>query len=345
MKSQLDIVSVSGTAHAAGRIYGEQFAQNIRGFCSQELPSNRRAKAYALKCWEETRKFAPTSSSFVKGMAKGCQVSIELLARLLLHEEFYHLEVEKRKGGGHCTGYVASNSATVGGRTLIAQSWDWQSKLFPWPGLLKLKVKNRPKTLTYHYPGLWACCGLNSKGFGLMWTGGGYYPPLKPKVGVPTYALVSELLWKNSVEEAIDYLQGVKNAGAFMFLLGDHNGNTAVIESVPGEIFVQRDSDIYYRANLYENPKCIKAGKQKIPTASKCHSVKRLKKLKQLGFGERGKLSVSQFKDVMSTSPILVELDINHLTIDRLIADLDNKVLWTRRGGSVANSFWKKVTL
>lgn len=85
----------------------------------------------------------------------------------------------------HCTALAAAGTATHG-TTIIAQNWDWAPQLYPWAGLLRLALRGSPRVVTYHYPGLWACAGINEHGLALMWTGGGYFPLVPPVVGLPT---------------------------------------------------------------------------------------------------------------------------------------------------------------
>lgn len=109
-----------------------------------------------------------------------------------------------------------------------------------------------PLTFDLSFPGLPTCAGMNSEGLTLLWTGSGYLPPRMPKVGIPTYGLVFELLLKKDVPAAVKYLKGIKNAGAFIFFLADKKGNFVVVEAVPGRIFVYEAQEavraIYIRA-------------------------------------------------------------------------------------------------
>jgi predicted choloylglycine hydrolase len=345
-KDKLVVTEIKGSALEAGRAYGEGFGQMMMGFCRQELKPDKRKIGYARKCWKHTVKHAPESARFIEGMAQGSGLSLDHVGLLTLHEEVYHEP--------HCTAFAATGSATRAGKTVVAMNWDWATNLYPWAGLLKLTVKGAPRVATYHYPGLWACAGVNEYGMTLMWTGGGYLPKVPPMVGVPTYVLIAEVLRRNSVQAAVDYLAGVPIAGCFIFHLGDAAGNIAIVEGAAGKQAVDRTGDVLFRANHYTCRDIVACSKQTTPLPRKnATTVFRYERMKALMEEHGGKISVSVAKKVLTDRhgawPWIHQfpggkdsVTLGGMTIDSLFAVAQERALYTCRGGRTAGP-WQVV--
>ena len=221
-QDKLAIDTFRGSAMDCGVAYGQAFEPQIMGFCRMELEPDRKRLSYARRCWQHVEKDAPASARFMKGMARGAHLSIEHVTLLALHEEIVHTK--------HCTAFAASRDD----RTIVAMNWDWSTPKFPWAGLLKLKMTGSPRMVTYHYPGLWAGAGVNEHGVALMWTGSGYFPPIPPVVGLPTYVIIAEILRRKTVRHALSYVERIKQAGFGIqktFEDFDHRFNA---EALPG---------------------------------------------------------------------------------------------------------------
>ena len=178
----LPIESISGTPKKCGEEYGEAFRTKLFGFCAQEVLPDKKRLNYAAKCEPYIKQYASKSYQFLQGASRSSGLSLHHLVLLSLHEEVIRLAITNP----HCSAVACSGEFSKTKSALIGQNWDWASQLFPWPGLLRSKEKGSPSVLSYHYPGLWNCCGINSKGLSVMWTGAGYAPMIQPKVGVPT---------------------------------------------------------------------------------------------------------------------------------------------------------------
>jgi hypothetical protein len=249
-------VTIKGTMRQGGQAYGEEFAEGMLGFL-QTLGPDKARLAYAARCWRHIEEDAPLSAEFMQGMAEGSHLPLDHVTLLTLHEEIGHM--------AHCTAFVASGAATRGGQTINGQNWDFPPGCYPWVSLLRLQLAGTPRTITYQFPGLWACAGINEAGLSLMWTSTGITPLVTAEVGVPTYVLVAEVLRRETVAEAIAYLECVKLAGAFDFLLGDASGAIAVIETLPGYVWVDRSGDAMCRANHYAGSEAARLAQQVLP--------------------------------------------------------------------------------
>ncbi|HTL51595.1 MAG TPA: C45 family peptidase, partial [Planctomycetota bacterium] len=345
--NKLNLVSLKGTLAQCGEDYGEQFEPLMMGFCKQELKPDRRKLAYARRCWPAIQASAPKSAQFIQGLARGAHLSLEHVILLSVHEEVYHQQ--------HCTAFAACQAATKSGRTIIGQNWDWSPALYPWAGLVRIAARGEPAVAAYHYPGLWCSAGVNAEGLALVWTGAGYRPAVQPKVGVPTYVLIAEILRRKNVPEALAWLSRVNLAGAFIFFLGDAAGNIAVAEGMPGKLVIDQSKDVLTRGNHYACPAIIRASKQpnKDPllSADKCERDQRMHRLL---IKHRGKITLDLGKSFLLDrtgnkqwlhqyphGPLGHEL--GGLTIDSILVECESRKLWTCRGGRVPGP-WQCVT-
>src|SRR5689334_11154614 len=122
-----------------------------------------------------------------------------------------------------------------------------------------------------------------------MWTGGGYLPKVKPLTGVPTYVLISEIMQRANVPEALAFLAECKLAGCFLFFLGDADGRIAVVEGAAGRMEVATSDSLLLRANHYTCPSIVDCSRQqKRFPVSKFTTQSRYTQMKQLTAQHRG---------------------------------------------------------
>ena len=348
MSDKLALTTIDGTPRQCGEEYGRRFEKQIMGFCQQEVKPDKSRLRYAERCWKHIEQNARRSAQFLKGMAAGAHLSLPHVTLLTLHEEIYHMP--------HCTAFVATGEATRGGRTINGQNWDWATSLYDWPGLLRMRPKGGRETLTYHFPGLWACAGVNDAGLSLMWTGSGYFPQLKPRVGMPTYVLIAEILAKRTVDEAVDYLKSVRHAGAFIFFLGDARGDAAVVEGMPGPLAVERADRWATRANHYACDELVNCSKQNVPRHKKQTTRPRAARLEELVRQADGNFTVAAARKILTDRdgdwPWLHQfpgggeqaVTLAGMTVDSLIAESTDRVLHTCRGGREPGP-WQSVSI
>lgn len=331
---KLTLFETRGSARECGEQYGREYRLLIEGFYTQELKILKLLRPNEKKYWATIKEFAPHSAAFISGMSERTSLSVYDLTLLALHEEATHADLDS---SGHCSAIAVSGARTKNGGSLIAQNWDWQTNMFVWPSILRRKITGTLATLTYNYPGLPSCCGINEAGLALMWTGSGYYPSVRPAMGLPSYVLIDEILRKRSVKQALSFLKSVPQAGCFIFVIGDSSGCAVVVEGVNNRIEVVRADPLLYRANLYGCAPAIKWSKQhRRLNPRKVHSLKRLAKFRSLTRTLPLPISCSFLKSALSTPPILVDLRPAKITVDTLIADADRRTLHYRRAGGRA---------
>lgn len=253
----LPVLRFDGPPKVCGEDYGERERESILGFLSSQIVPGPEKSDFAAHCWLRLQDEFPAIAQFCEGLARGADISISQVSLLLLHEELIHAE--------HCSIIGVSKEFSELGQSFIAQNWDWPATVYCWPKVLRMQVGSQPATLTYSFPGLWACAGINESGLAIGWSGAGYWPAVPPEVGVPTYALIAGLLTLPNVSTALKVLERCNHAGSFILFLTDAAGELAVVEAWPRRLAIQRNEKLALRTNHYLNPQAIEATNQANP--------------------------------------------------------------------------------
>jgi len=261
LPTELPVREISGEPHQIGHGYGRRNMEPIIGFFHHQIKPSIKHREFARACWPEIEAYSDNVSQFVRGMADGAGIELEEAVLLTLHEELGHMH--------HCTAFGATDAATKGGETLIGQNWDWTPTLYGRSQLWRLSMPGLPRMLCYGYPGLWASAGINEAGLALVWTSSGVFPKVEPLPGVPTYAVIAEVLAQTSVAGAVAALERARNAGCFIFFLADAEGALCVAEGWPLHKTYDYSSTAIARANHYECAAAVAASGQQVESKAK----------------------------------------------------------------------------
>lgn len=329
--NKLVVNNFNGTLKKIGKEYSKIYEKHIYGFYDSYTRSFKCSKNYLIGCENEIKKYSKNAFQFIEAASIKFSDK-ELLLKILLSEELF---TNKLKKNTHC-------SAIITNKGINAQNWDWNARFINSAQINHYNITNKCKILSYGFPGLFTSCGINSNGLSVMWTGAGYYPPLKPKIGVPTYALIFELLLLKDSKSALNYLKKTPNAGSFIFLINDKENNSCIIEGIPHKISIKEVIETEYRANFFINKEAIEASKQKLPSLKKCHSKKRIKALSKYNFDLPKKDQIIKIKEALSDKDVFVDCYKNMQTIDSLIANPNDLSLEYKRGFS---NKWYKVKI
>jgi len=346
LNKKLEETSISGPTRDCGKAYGSIFADLMHGYMARETKPSHSRLGFAKACVPYIEKYTPFSFDFLQGAAEGSGFTLEQLTLLSLYEEIWKgsgLAAKHHTPQGHCTAFISSRTRSSDERTIVGQSWDFWPHDFPWVGILRLQCDGYPATLTFNFPGMWSGCGINSEGLAQMWTSTGYLPALANVPGVPTYILISELLSRKSVSEAVNLLQKTPNAGAFIFLLADASGKTAVVEALPGGKLAVDYSAVNCRTNQYDIPELIEASYQDLSDPDAKSTKARNKKAHEVLQSCNESLSLDIVKSALTTKPIFREELFYCITIAGLIACCEERALWHFRGGLKPGQWIKTV--
>lgn len=234
---------MAGKPRERGRQYGAKFKDAIHDFLDTELykpfakDAGKRDELlrYAGRCLAEIKKYSPTLTDELEGIAEATGLRVEELVLSNLHEEVHYqlpLPVE------HCTAVAAGPPDTADGNSYVGQTWDWMESVYGKSSVLLWKRPEGASVLAYAYPGLGVGAGLNSAGVALCWTSAGPRGP-GPAVGIPSYLLIAQMLYADSLKAAVDEARRARLAGWFTFVMADGKGNLANLEGSPKELIVE----------------------------------------------------------------------------------------------------------
>ena len=270
---------IGGKPRERGRLYGQKFKDAIHAFLDKEIyraftqkPSPKDdLLRYAGACGKAVRAYAPVIHDELEGMAEGCGLRLEELVLITLHEELHHKKVLPKTE--HCTAVAVGPPDTGDGHTFVGQTWDWMESVFGLSSLLHWERPEGPSLLAYAFPGLWAGAGLNSAGLALCWTSAGNADAPGPRVGVPSYVLLTHLLYQGSLKEVATEARRAAHAGWFTFVLADGKGNLLNVEGSPKELAVEEHQGSLCRVGFGSRAMTRTAEGAKVKYHARCQKM------------------------------------------------------------------------
>jgi hypothetical protein len=132
-----------------------------------------------------------------------------------------------------------TKTPTLAKNTYVGQTWDWFMSLYGVSQMLLWQRTEGPSLLAYSYPGLWVGAGMNSEGLAFCWTSTPSLDIPGPRVGIPSYVLIAQMLYQKNLKDAIEEVRRAKHAGWFTIVLADCDGKLANIEGSPKGLAVE----------------------------------------------------------------------------------------------------------
>lgn len=240
-KFPYEMCRVRGSARDRGRAYGQWLRDRLRKFLETELGPlldhhgvgiDERGQ-FAEACMPYLVDHTPRTWAFVRGLSDSTGLRVRELTLLLACEDL----LWSRRHGHNAACFAISARETTDGETYLGQTWDWPWRMWTHRHLVHQTAAEGVRILTYGFPGLWSCAGMNSNGVSLVWTGGGDHASntdARPRPGVPSSALIAEVLEQSSFDAAVQCAMQVVHAGWFVLLLAARDGRLARIEASPG---------------------------------------------------------------------------------------------------------------
>jgi hypothetical protein len=340
-KSQEHTLTViAGTPRERGRAYGFKFKKEIHAFLNQEIyqafnnkPATRQDMlAYAAACAKEIKSFSPTIFAELEGLAEGTSLPLDEAVLITLHEELYHRgQLPKVE---HCTAVAAGPPDTSDGHTYVGQTWDWMPSVFGQSTMLRWQRDEGPSVLAYAYPGLWCGAGLNSAGVALTWTSADLGKKEQmARVGIPSYVLLTHLLYQDSLEAAVKEARRARNAGWFTFVLGDGKGNLVNIEGSPQGVVVERHQGRLARV-LFGSREMTKT-----PPGKEVKVHERCRKMYDLLEKSSGKIDRARMQDFFQDPKCAIS--VGKSTLDMMVFDCTTRTAFVSRGPAYGTT-WKE---
>jgi isopenicillin-N N-acyltransferase-like protein len=247
---------ISGKPRQRGKQYGARFKDAIHSFLDREIyrvcarhATRGQLLLYAGQCTKAIKDYSPTILEELEGVAEGSGLKLEEVVLINLHEETAGHKGGKLPPVQHCTAIAAGPPDTSDGNTYVGQNWDWMESVYGLSSMLLWKRPEGASLLAYSYPGLWVGAGLNSAGIALCWTWGDGLGIKGPRVGIPSYVLIAQMLYQDTLAGALKEARRARHAGWFAFVLGDAKGGIATVEATPEKLVLGRPKGHTARAS------------------------------------------------------------------------------------------------
>jgi hypothetical protein len=332
------LVTIAGRPRERGKAYGAQFKGAIaafldrevyRAFIKQPSPKDEMLR-YAAACAREVKAYSPIVHEEMEGLAEGAGLRLEEVALVSLHEELYHKGVLPKVE--HCTAVAVGPPVTgKGGDTFVGQTWDWMTSVFGLSQMLQWKRPEGPSLLAYAFPGLWVGAGLNSAGLALCWTSAGFGDK-GARVGIPSYALLTHLLYQETLGDVEKEAKRAKNAGWFTFVMADGKGNLLNVEGSPREVVTERHEGRLVRIGYGSRKMTGTPPGQEVKRQERCGTMERL--LKE----EDGKIDAGRLQHFFAEPKC--GISVGKATIDMMVYDTTRRVAYLSRGPDYGTA-WK----
>jgi|GEM_PF-1229144 len=323
---------IVGAPRQRGRAYGKAHQEAIRQFLDKEIyqafiqkpaPKDGLLR-YAAECGRVIREICPEIHEELEGVAEGAGLALEEATLITLHEELYHRGDLPKVN--HCTA-VAVGPPDTTGHTYVGQTWDWMQSVYGLSRMIEWRRTSGPSLLAYGYPGLWAGAGLNSAGLALCWTSASLGDnALGVRVGLPSYVLLTHLLYQETLDDVVREAERDRHAGWFTFVMADGDGNLLNVEGSPKGIAIDRSKGRLARV-LY--------GSRQMTGTPDGEPVKyhpRCQKMYDLLAKSAGQTDRQTLARYFSEPEC--GICVGKGTIDMMIFDTTDRVAWLSRGPS-----------
>ncbi len=333
------LAAISGKPRERGLQYGRAYRDDIRQFLDKEIygsfvqkPSPKdEMLRYAAACGKVVKEVCPIVHDEMEGLAEGASLRLEEVLLLSLHEEFQHRGALPKVP--HCTAVAVGPPTTADRVSLVGQTWDWMTSVYGLSRIVDWRRDEGPSVLSYGFPGLWCGAGLNSAGIALTWTSAGFGEKQGLRVGVPSYALLTHLLYQESLEAAIKEAQRDKQAGWFTFVLGDGEGKLVNIEGSPKGVAIERSTGTLTRVGYGSRQMTATPADKPVKLHARCDKVLELTKAAE------GKMDVKALQGYFADPKC--GISVGKSTIDMMVFDCTHRMAHLSRGPSYETK-WKE---
>jgi hypothetical protein len=191
------------------------------------------------------------------------------------------------------------------------------------------KRSEGPSVIAYGgVPAFWLGAGMNSAGLACCWAWGSGVDKEGPRIGIPSYVLLAQMLYQETLKAAVEEARRAKQAGWFTFVLGDGKGNLVNIEGTPKQLVVEPVRGHLARANY---------GSRGLRTADG-EPVKmdpQGRRMSQLLEGSKGKLDQPALQSFFGDHKSTIcrhEAGNNGFTLDSMLFNCTKREVHIKRG-------------
>lgn len=195
-----------------------------------------------------------------------------------------------------CTALAAFGSATVAGRTILCQNWDWRASQRDAFVALLVRRPDKPAFTMLTEAGIVGKIGLNDRGLGVC-LNAIVTDELRPD-GTPLHVVLRGILESRNLGEAIETVAGASIASAANFLVAQHGVGAVDIEAAPSRVDVLLpDADLLVHTNHLQSQRL--AGVNDLAVNVLPDSYPRLARARQLAADRHGRLDVEGVQEIL----------------------------------------------
>ncbi|MBQ9068820.1 MAG: hypothetical protein IJ131_07135 [Eggerthellaceae bacterium] len=263
------LVSVRGNDYERGLALGKQTGYSIRVNFLNRTRHYKEAYGYDYGEWVRKaqvyvpliKEHTPHTYDEMRGMADGAGVPFEHVLALTTD---YEITVAGGSIADKCTGFFAAGDYTSDRGALCGQTND--EDLGEWIPFLDVAVRHTntegPSALVYTHPGITAYMGMNDAGLAILWQ---YIDNGERAMGVPTNCIIREVLFYDSLDDAVAFLQKVPHCIPNHYLISSKDKGAASVECYPSDVFVVRSDDHLCHTNNVLTPEKMDGCDKKSP--------------------------------------------------------------------------------
>lgn len=251
-----------GTHHEIGRQFGEACADRIHlhlRLATERLQNTlgitrETASRNAHRFQPFVREAAPFFDEEIRGVAEGARISIEEAWLLQLRAELGVVPADRLQDepGDECTSFAALSPATSDGIPMIGQNADLPSFYNQLGVVVEMIFDDMPSVLMLTPAGQVSYLGINDKGMGAF---ANYLTCDGWRVGFPRYLLSRFALTHETVDDAIDAINGLYRASSRNLMFMDRFETAADLETTPTQSGrIDPEHDLIAHANHYVHP-------------------------------------------------------------------------------------------
>lgn len=263
------LVTARGNDYERGVEIGRQIGYSIRVNFLNRARHYRETYDYDYSDWMRRteayipfiKEYTPHTYDEMRGTADGAGIPFEHILALTTD---YEITVAGCNITDKCTGFFAAGDYTADGGSICGQTND--EDLGEWIPYLDVAVRHTnadgPNALIYTHPGITAYMGMNDCGVSILWQ---YIDNGERAMGVPTNCIIREVLFHESLEDAVAFLQRVPHCIPNHYLISSKSDGAASVECYPSQVFVVHTSDHICHANNVITPEKMNGCDEKDP--------------------------------------------------------------------------------
>src|SRR5690554_1169832 len=251
-------LELTGSPYEFGLAHGRAFRDAIRGYAVERMrlagephwtgrtSSRDEVLAVAEACLEHHRRFSPSLTEELEGMAAATDLSLAELVVVGGFTDFVDAmatgsrKVLETKALDDCTAFLVPNSRMQGGQGAIGQTWDMHEGSAEHVVLLRGRPADAPAFDVFTTAGAVGMIGMNEAGLSVGITN---LLGANGRAGVTWPFVVRQMLLKETLEEALEVLTSAPLAGAHYYMVMDAAGNGAHVEAMVSTNHVQQLQD------------------------------------------------------------------------------------------------------